>query len=113
MTATETIAASQWESMRTVDTRMLEDALRGAGFETVDAYRYNSAVIRHRVIDSKFEGMRMGSRFDMIEPHLDRLPEVIQLDIIMLLAIAPSELAGKPRKFHQYSRNLEFEQSTL
>lgn len=44
-----------WEAKRTDETRQVEDLLRKAGFEKVDAYRYNSASIRLRVIDSRFE----------------------------------------------------------
>jgi hypothetical protein len=32
-----------WEAKCTDETPMVERALRDAGFETVDAYRYNSA----------------------------------------------------------------------
>jgi hypothetical protein len=37
-----------WESMRTDESRMVEDALLQAGFDQVDAYRYNSASLRVR-----------------------------------------------------------------
>jgi hypothetical protein len=48
-------AAPAWEAMRTDETRMVEDKLK-PHFERVDSYRYNSASIRVRVIDSRFEG---------------------------------------------------------
>jgi hypothetical protein len=49
--------ACVWEAKRTDETQMIERVLREAGFETVDAYRYNTASIRVRVIDQRFEGM--------------------------------------------------------
>jgi hypothetical protein len=54
--------APRWEEKRTPETRRVENLLRGAGYERVDAYRYNSASIRVRVIDQRFEGMSMPDR---------------------------------------------------
>ena len=45
-----------WERKRTDETRQVEEVLRQAGFQQADAYRYNSASIRVRVIDPRFEG---------------------------------------------------------
>ena len=49
--------ALPWEAKRTDETRQVEEILRKAGFDYVNAYRYNSASIRVRVIDSRFEGL--------------------------------------------------------
>ena len=46
-----------WETRRTDEARHVEEVLRNAGFERADAYRYNPASIRVRVIDSRFEGL--------------------------------------------------------
>ena len=55
---TNTISRA-WEDKRTAETRQVEDVLRRVGFQQVDAYRYNTASIRVRVIDSRFEGSRV------------------------------------------------------
>lgn len=46
-----------WEAKRTSETCDVENALRTAGFQRADAYRYNSASIRVRVIDPRFDGL--------------------------------------------------------
>ena len=106
MTATST---PRWEAKRTIETRQVEDALRQAGFEKVDAYRYNSASIRVRVIDTRFEGLSAEKRDAMVEPHLDQLPERTQADIMSLFAFAPAELQQTPRTFREYLLNTEFD----
>jgi hypothetical protein len=80
--------------------------LRAAGFSQADAYRFNSASIRVRVIDSRFEGMSAPEREDMVFPVIDRLPKRIREDILVLLTMAPSELRGRNRHL---LINLEFE----
>lgn len=106
---TDTIAPS-WEAKRTSETRHVEDVLRQAGFEKVDAYRYNSASIRVRVIDSRFEGCSPEQRDTLIEPHLENLPESTQADIISLFAFAPSDLQQTPKTLRQFLLNTEFEE---
>jgi hypothetical protein len=91
--------------MKTDETRQVEETLRAA-FERVDAYRYNSASIRIRIIDRRFEGLSHEQRDNLVEPHLDKLPESTQLDIINLLLLAPSEIVGFT---FQSLPNLEFE----
>jgi hypothetical protein len=105
---THTITRS-WEDKRTDETRMVEEVLREAGFENVDAYRYNSASIRLRVIDRRFEGMSTERRDAMIEPYLDTLPERTQGDIISLFTFAPSELQQTPKTLRQFLMNTEFD----
>jgi len=84
--------------MRTDETRSIEKALLDAGLQTVDAYRYNSASIRIRVIDPKFEGLPPEKRDAMVEPYLDRLPANTQADIVSLFTFAPSELEQTSRQ---------------
>src|SRR5204862_1194307 len=91
--------APVWESKRTDETRRIEELLRKAGFERVDAYRYNSASIRVRVVDQRFEGLSRERRDAMVEPHLEQLPERTQADITTLFVFAPSELQQTPRTF--------------
>ena len=99
------VAIPKWHDKRTSESREVETLLRGE-FAQADAYRYNSASIRVRVIDPRFEGMSLDERDAMVGPVLDRLPVSIQGDIMNLLMLAPSELEG----YNRHSlRNLEFE----
>lgn len=100
-----------WESKRTKETKSVERVLRSAGFERVDAYRYNSASIRVRVIDPRFEGMRPNARDALVEPHLESLPERTQADILTLLTLAPSEVELRSDAIipQAYLRNAEFD----
>ena len=69
----------RWEEMRTEETRMVEETLR-KGTPNTDAYRYNSASVRVRIIDPRFEGKSTEERDAMVEPLLEQLPEGIQAD---------------------------------
>jgi hypothetical protein len=102
-------AAPAWEAKRTEETRMVERLLKEAGFDQVDAYRYNSASIRLRVIDRRFERMPREQRDAMVEPHLERLPERTQADIVMLFTFAPPEPKQTPSTFKAFMLNTEFE----
>lgn len=85
-----------WEAKRTDESRLVEDVLRRVGgFEQADAYRYNPASIRVRVIDPRFEGMTIGQRDDVIEPSLKQLPDRTYGDIITLFAFSPSDTLPK------------------
>jgi hypothetical protein len=103
------IAVPAWEAKRTDETRTIEDVLKHAGFQTVDAYRYNSASIRVRVIDPRFEGLPTEKRDAMVEPYLEKLPEDTQADIMTLFTFAPSELQRSPKTFREFSLNTEFD----
>jgi stress-induced morphogen len=103
-------AAPAWRAKRTEETNMVEEALRKEGFERADAYRYNSASIRVRVIDSKFEGMPRDKRDAMVEAVLDKLPEETQQDIVTLFTFAPSELRQAPKTLREFMLNTEFEE---
>ena len=95
----------RWEAMRTDESRQVEDLLRKE-FPKTDAYRYNSASIRVRVIDPRFEGLSIEKRDALVEPLLEQLPEEIQADIMNLITLSPSE-AANPTKLSLV--NLEFE----
>lgn len=99
-----------WENDRTVETRSIEAFLKDAAFAQVDAYRYNSACIRLRVIDPRFEGLPDGDRDGMVEPYLHQLPDETQADIMTLCTFAPSELVWRPdQRMKPYCMNNEFE----
>src|SRR5262245_37689959 len=55
-----------WERKRTDETRQIEDLLRKE-FQDVDAYRYNSASIRVRVVDPRFKGKSNAARDKMVD----------------------------------------------
>jgi stress-induced morphogen len=105
MTKTTTPA---WEAKRTDETRDIEKFLR-QHFAEADSYRQNSASIRIRVIDSRFEGKSREDRDAMVETYLDQLPEETQKDIVTLFTFAPSELQRTPTSFREYLLNTEFE----
>jgi len=104
-----TTTTPPWETKRTDETRRVEEVVRQGGFERVDAYRYNSASIRVRVIDRRFEGMAREKRDEMVEHYLGQLPEEIQRDIVTLFAFAPSELQQTPKTFRAFTLNTEFD----
>jgi hypothetical protein len=98
-----------WEGKRTDETRRVEETLIDAGFDRVDAYRYNAASIRVRVIDSRFEEMPIEDRDKMVEPHLEQLPERTQADIMNLFTFAPSEIEPTSKSLRTVLMNTEFE----
>jgi stress-induced morphogen len=81
---------TSWESKRTAESRQVEDLLRRT-FPDTDAYRFNSASIRVRVVDDRFRGLSVGERDAMVEPLLDELPRDTQADIVNLLTLYPDE----------------------
>ncbi len=103
-----TVTTPAWEAKCTAETRKVEDLLR-KHFDQADSYRYNSATIRVRVIDPRFEGLSREKRDDMVEQHLDTLPAETQRDIVTLLTFAPSELQRTPTTFRELMLNAEFE----
>ena len=97
--------SSPWASKRTDETRGVEDVLRRE-FPTTDAYRYNSASIRVRVIDDRFKGKSIEERDAMVEPLLDQLPKHTQADIVNLLTLYPDESKDS---FRAHLANEEFD----
>jgi stress-induced morphogen len=94
-----------WETMRTEDSRKVEEELRNY-FPKSDAYRYNSASIRVRIIDDAFRGKTDIERERMVDPILERLPEDLESDITLLLTLTDDETKTFNR---HYLTNLEFE----
>jgi stress-induced morphogen len=103
-----TATRPSWEAKRTDETRMVEERL-GPHFDQVDSYRYNSASIRVRVIDKRFEGLSREKRDAMVEEHLDKLPPDTQRDIVTLFTFAPSELTRTPTTLREFMQNTEFD----
>jgi hypothetical protein len=103
-----TTTTQPWEAKRTFETRAVEDLLR-QHFKQADAYRYNSASIRVRVVDPRFEGMPCEKRDAEVEQYLDTLPPEIQRDIVTLFTFAPSDLVRTPTTFREYMLNTEFD----
>ncbi len=99
-----------WEAKRTDETRHVEATLKAAGFDKVDAYRYNSASLRVRVVDQRFEGLSTEKRDALVEPILDQLPERTQADIVTLLTFAPSEFQPTAKPSREQLLNAEFEE---
>ncbi len=95
----------EWEEKKTSETRKIESLFRSK-FPETDAYRFNSASIRVRVIDDRFEGKSPAEREAMVMPLLKELPKKTRDDILLLLTLAPSEQATFNS---QTLMNLEFE----
>jgi len=57
----------------------------------IDAYRYNPASIRIRIIDPDFDGLDLVERDERVWPLLRRLPEEVRADVSMLLLLTPKE----------------------
>ena len=70
----------------------VEAALKAA-FPTavVEAYRYNPASIRVRVIDAAFERKSRVQRHRRVSPALATLPADVERDIVVLLLLTPAE----------------------
>lgn len=103
-----TTTTNSWEAKRTAEARRVEDLLR-QHFEQADAYRYNAASIRVRVIDSRFEGLSREGRATQVEQYLATLPPEIQRDIVTLFVFAPPELTLTPTTYRECLLNAEFE----
>jgi hypothetical protein len=93
--------------MRNDQSRKVEECLR-AEFPRTDAYRYNSASIRVRVINDRFADLAPAERDALVEPLLRRLPPRTQEMIVNLLTVTPDE-AESPHHPRYALRNLEFE----
>jgi hypothetical protein len=106
-----TATTPPWETKRTEETRGVEGFLR-QHFPAADSYRYNSATIRVRIVDPRFEGMSREERDAMVEPYLNHFPEATQRDIITLFTFAPSEITPTAATLRERLLNTEFEDPT-
>lgn len=101
----EQTTVPEWERLRTDESRGVEDVLR-EHFQSADAYRYNSASLRIRIVDPSFDGLSREQRDDQVEPILAQLDESIQADIMNLVLLYPGEDRDS---FRAYVNNEEFE----
>jgi stress-induced morphogen len=100
------VGAIPWDHLKTDETRRLETAIR-SHYPNTEAYRYNSASIRVRVIDDAFVGKEDGERRRMVKRLLGSIPEDTTTDIMMILTMTEDETNGR---YNRYSLiNLEFE----
>lgn len=107
MTTSTISTTKSWESKRTPETRAVAELLQKT-FAQADAYRYNSASIRVRVIDERFEGMPREKRDTLVEERPNKLPTETQRNIVTPFTFAPAELAGIPKTFRESMLNTEF-----
>jgi len=104
-----TVSTAKWESKRTKESRMVEVELLNADYQRVDAYRYNSASLRVRIVDDRFDGVDREERDSIIECHIAKLPTDTQSDIVNLVLITPSELNAPSDTFREFMLNAEFD----
>ncbi len=77
---------------RRTETRQIESLLRGAMPKAeIEAYRYNSASIRVRMVDEQFEHKSLIQREKRVLPILRELLDDVLSDITLLLLITPKE----------------------
>lgn len=60
------------------------------------AYRYNSASIRVRLVSDLFRGKGRGEREEMVLPLIRKLPTETRQDITLLVLLPPEELMKSP-----------------
>jgi stress-induced morphogen len=70
----------------------------------VDAYRYNPASIRIRVIDPDFGGKSLADRDEAVWKFLEELPEGVMGHVSLVLPLTPSET-------NESLANLDFEKT--
>lgn len=110
-----------WKQKRTARSGVVEAGLRRVpelrvpGAE-VDAYEYNMASIRLRIVDPRFEGLSQVEREDLIMPTLlddKNVPADLREDIIWLILVSPREMEafrlGELKEFGTALALLEFE----
>ena len=86
---------SKSRKRKTAETKLVEAQLKPE-FPSVEAYRYNLASIRVRIVDDRFRGKSLSQRDEMVTPLLADLPQEVQDDITLLLLFAPDEPDRSP-----------------
>ena len=92
---------------KTDETDQIERLLKNE-FPNTEAYRYNSASIRVRVIDERFTGKSISERDRMVSPILSQLPDELESEILMLLTLTPEETKVANPNTHSWV-NREFD----
>jgi stress-induced morphogen len=59
----------------------------------IEMYRQNSVSVRLRIVDSDFKLMSRADRHETIWRYLETLPENVQSQVSLLLALTPDELS--------------------
>lgn len=96
---------STWSDKRTKETEEIERAL-AKEFPGTQAYRQNSASIRIRILDDRFNGKSRTEREDMVIPLIRKaLSEEVQADITVLVLLTNKEV-------DESMMNVEFENPT-
>lgn len=106
---TKNITAADWQALRTEESRIVEKVLLEA-FEAVDVYRYNSASLRVRVVDSHFRSLTNEQHDDLVEPVLGKLDRDTEADIMNLVLLYPGEVDESSDAFLV---NYEFEHPSV
>ena len=107
-TNTMTIAAAHPGKPSVTETRIVDTLLARVGFDQVDAYRYNPASIRLRVIDRRFEGLSREKHNDSLKRIWTNCLKPLNGTSFHCSPLLPSELTQTPRTF-ELSLNTEFE----
>lgn len=92
------------QRQRTDETRKVEAALR-PHFSEVHVWRFNAASIRVSIMDAKFQGLKRSQRVDQVEPHLAKLPEATQRDIVVLFVLSPDELTRAHATLYEFDED--------
>ena len=74
------------------DIALVESVVRKV-FPNVTVRRTNSLMLRVRIIDQRFQGLRKVARHELVEPLLDQLPAELQEEIYFVLLLTPEEVA--------------------
>lgn len=81
---------------KAMEVEQIEAAFKAAGFRKVDAYRYNPASIRVRVIAKQFQGQSQRKRLATADEILRTLPESIQSCVMFIALLTPDEKKESP-----------------
>lgn len=99
------VSAKKTRETKAIETLLKENFTGYPRDVPPEAYRYNSASIRVRLVHKSFKGKSRAEREDLVLPLIHSLPEETQADIMILLLLAPDEL-------DRSLMNMEFENPT-
>jgi stress-induced morphogen len=57
----------------------------------IEVYRQNSVSLRVRIVDPDFAGVSRADRHEIVWRYLEKLPESVQSQVSLLLALTPDE----------------------
>jgi hypothetical protein len=106
----QTEAVSAWDCRRNHTTREIERLLLDSGFEKADAYQYNPASIRLRVVDSRFHRMPGWERVLLVKSVTNKLPGWLRESLRLPVLLSTVEYQKiKEIDCAEVMRNYEFE----